>query len=116
MKKTIKASYETRFWKLHDNYDSGITLEEIVDDLGLTDKFFPGEGEPTATEADYKLVLDDFGGDGVTDIDDVVAATIQMLGGLVGVKSAHYEPEIDAVRFRLSDNKEYQFVIQQLHY
>lgn len=113
---TIQASYEDRFWKLHDNYDSGITLEEIIDDLGLTDKFFPETGEPTATEADYKLVLDDFGGDNITDIADVVEATIRMLGGLAGVKSAHYEPEIDAIRFRLSNNKEYQFVIQQLHF
>ena len=57
MKRIIKASYEDKFWNLHDrDYQTGTALEAIVDDMGLEDKFYGDE--ISATEAEYKAVLD----------------------------------------------------------
>ena len=114
----IRASYEDRFWKLHDrDYQTGSALEDIIIDMGMLSKFFPDNEneEPTATEQDYFAVLDAFG-DAEVDISDVVERTIQALAKIPGVRAAHYEPEVDAIRFRFKNGKEFQFVIQQLHF
>jgi len=62
MKQYVKASYEERFWELHDrDMETGLALEDIIDDLGWESKFFPYEGEPIeAKEGDYKEVLDEY--------------------------------------------------------
>ena len=116
MKRAIKASYEDQFWKLHDrDYETGSALEDIIVDMGMLSKFFPDneDEEPQATEKDYFAVLEAFG-DTSVDIDDVVQSTIESLAKIPGLRAAHYEPEVDAIRFRLPNGKEYQFVIQQL--
>ena len=62
MKRYVQASYEVKFWELHDkDMETGLALEEIIDDLGWEAKFFPYEGDPIeAEEADYKEVLDEY--------------------------------------------------------
>lgn len=58
MKKMVTASADSEFWNKHsDSYEVGTALEGIIDELGLTDKFFPESGDPTATEEDYRKVL-----------------------------------------------------------
>ena len=42
MKKYIKASYEDKFWQMHDSsMEVGMALEDVVEDLG-----FDGRGVP----------------------------------------------------------------------
>ena len=62
MKKQVIASYEAKFWKLHDrDYETGTALEDIIDDFGWGSRFFPeGDEEPEADEEDYKAVLDEY--------------------------------------------------------
>lgn len=121
MKKYIKASYEDKFWELHDSsVEVGTALEDIVDDYGLEDAIFPEDGEPTASEEDYRAILDDYslstGGEGVVDADvyDVLEELRIALKGTAGVKRADWIDEIEAMRFTLSDGHTYQLVLQDL--
>lgn len=119
MKRYIKASDETVFWDLHDSgYEVGVALEEIIDDLGLTDKFFPEDGEPTADEEDYREVIKAYIGTGepveVANLQDIVTNLVSSLNSQPGVKRSNWEDEIDAIRFTLNDGNTYQLVLQHL--
>ena len=119
MKRYIKASYEEKFWEIHDSgYEAGSKLEDIVDELGLADDIFPDEGEPNATEDAYHKILDIYRGKKSIqeiiprDVDDVVRDVELCLQNTKGVSRVYYQDEIDAIRFTLSDGYEYQLVLQ----
>ena len=119
-KKYIKASYETQFWDLHDrDMETGIQLEEIVDDFGLTDAFFPDDGEPTADSSDYQMVLREYESANETapatvPLEDILEDIRLYMKGMKGIKRVDYMDEIDALRFTLNDGHTYQFVVQDL--
>lgn len=125
MKKQIKASwesYEDKFWDLHESssVEEGIKIEDIIDELGWTDDFFPEDGEPTADEDQYIEVLSQYlHGRKVTDVvapdtDDVLKDVANFLKGRDGVKYANYNSSIEGVRFTLVDGYEYQLILQEL--
>lgn len=125
MKRYVKANNETTFWDLHDSeYEVGTKLEEIIDELGWGDRFFPEDGEPTADENDYRIVLreyygfdnEDEDGDhpGPVHVKDVVADLASTLRSYSGIKHADWEEEIDALRFTLDNGRTYQLVLQDL--
>lgn len=119
MKKYVKASYETKFWNLHDSgFEAGTALEAIIDDFGMTDKFFPEDGEPEATEEDYADVLREYEGGGSTaeviDVSDVLDEIRLAAKATAGVKRVDWMDEIDALRFTLDDGHTYQLVLQDL--
>lgn len=61
MKRMIQPSrsYEDEFWNLYNAPDSKQSrlIEDIVDGLGLMNEVFPDDGEPTATEVEYKALI-----------------------------------------------------------
>lgn len=61
MKRMIQPnrSYEDEFWNLYNTPDSKQSrlIEDIVDGLGLMNEVFPDDGEPTATEVEYKALI-----------------------------------------------------------
>lgn len=61
MKRVIASNYEDMFW---DRYDSDPDFEYAmtrrIDNLMERDKFFPKNGQPTATELEYKQLLDSY--------------------------------------------------------
>lgn len=119
MKRAITASYESKFWDLHDrDYNTGTTLEEIIEDEGLTDEFFPDDGEPIVDEEDYKriLTLYETNGRSSLQIDEVIDEVTSFLRSMDGITSARYEDEIEAIRFNISGSGTYQLVLQQVRW
>ena len=124
MKKYVKASYEDKFWDLYDKVgmEESTKLEDIISDLGIEDKVFPPEDdeEPTASEEDYKKVMELYA-EGASiddviprDLRDVMLDIVSSLRSTKGVKHPYYEESIDAVRFTLADGHEYQLVLQDM--
>ena len=118
MKRQIKASwesYEDKFWDLHESLgvEEGTKIEDIIDELGWTDDFFPEEGEPTATEDQYSKVLAaylhgrDYGKVASASIDDVMKKVEDTLGRMDGVKYAFINPGSSEVEFTLNNGAEY---------
>ena len=119
MKKYIKASYEDKFWDLHDSgYDIGIALEKIIDSKGLDILFFPEDGEPEATEDDYREVLEAYEGSGnsanIPSIYEALNEVRNALQGSSDVKRVTWLDDIEAMRFTLTDGHTYQLVLQDL--
>ena len=97
-----------------------IIWKAIIDQLGLTDEFFPEEGDPQVTEDAYEKVLDVYRGKQKLndiiprDAEDVCHDIVDCLKSTRGVRNAYYEDSIEAIRFTLSDGYEYQLVLQTL--
>ena len=120
MKKYVKASYESKFWDLHESdMETGIKLEDIVDDYGLSSAFFPSDGEPTADESDYKMVLEEYESN-TTDsekyvsVEDVLEDVRLSMKGIKGIRNVDWIDSINALRFTLNDGHTYQLVLQDL--
>ena len=109
MKKVIKAStgYEKWFWDLHDkDMETGMALEGIVDSMGLGDEFFPDEGgDPTATEEEYKQVLDAYKNQPSTYtlIYTVLEHLVDKAGSIDGVTSCYFDDDTDSIRITVRD-------------
>ena len=121
MKKYVKASYDDMFWDLHEQLgvDEAIKLEDIVEDLGLTDKFFTDEEEPTATEEEYKMVLDAYRGDKSLDAltltpEEVLDALEATLRGIDGVSHVYYDGEGNKLEFSIADRHDFELVLNDL--
>lgn len=119
MKKYIRANWETYFWNLHEkNMETGIALEEIIDHMGLSDKFFPEDGsEPTADELDYKTVIDSYGAQPHSSemIYSIMENIIGAIRGVDGVTGCHYDLNSNSLRITTEDRKNYQLTIEKIN-
>ena len=105
--------YDRLFWSLHDrDMETGLELEKIISDFCWDDLFFPEDGEPTATEEDYRAVLQEIDAD--LDIEDVIESIMSEMQGIRGISNISYEESIKAIRFTLGNGIKYQLVVQEL--
>lgn len=120
MKKYVKASYESKFWDLHESdMEIGIKLEDIIDDYGLSSAFFPDDGEPTADESDYKMVLEEYesntpDSEKHVSVKDVLEDVRLSMKGIKGIRNVDWIDSINAFRFTLNNGHTYQLVLQDL--
>ena len=118
MRRIIASTvYEDEFWNLYDNGEDWEKLEEIISELGYDKDFFvEGNEQPTATEAQYKEVLDMYkenGGHAVYNDQQVLDMVIDACYNIDGASVSSFEDAGVMTRnkgfvLRIGD-KSYQF-------
>lgn len=117
MKKYVKANWETYFWDLHDkNFETGTVLEDIIDRMGLSDKFFPEDGEPTANELDYKTIIDTYSSyppdsEMIYNIMENIVGAIRKVDGIT---ACSYDLDSNSLHIVTDDRKRFQLSIEKL--
>ncbi len=117
-KQYVKANWENYFWNLHSkDMETGLALEDIIEDMGLSDLFFPEDGEPEAGELEYKTVIDAYGAQpsASININKILEQLVECAKGLDGVASCYLENDIAAIRITTDGKKRYQLVLQKLN-
>ena len=117
MKRQIRANWENYFWDLHEkNMETGVALEEIIDNMGLSDKFFPEDGsEPTADELDYKTVIDSYGAQPASSemIYRIMENIVKSIREVDGVTACYFDLHSNALRITTEDRKNYELSIEK---
>lgn len=121
MKKYVKASYEDVFWDLHEQLDpeEAIKLEHVVHNLDLTDKVFTDEEESTATEEEFKKVIDVYRKG--RSLDTLMLTPAKVLDALEdalydidGVSHIYYDREGNKLEFSIADRHDFELVLNDL--